>query len=163
MMLGMSLPVFTEVHVAISLFGIFTGLVVLFGMLSGHWLAKWNRLFLLSTVLTSVTGFMFPFTAVGPPHIIGAVSLIVLAFALMALYRHRLTGAWRWVYVLAASLALYLNVFVAVVQAFLKIPYFMALAPTQSEAPFQAAQAVVLVIFVIMAVVAVRKFRPQTG
>ena len=161
MILGMSLAIFTDVHVAISLIGIVTGLLVLFGMMAGRWLAKLNGAFLLSTILTSVTGFMFPFTALGPPHIVGGISLVVLAIALLAVYRFRLAGKSRWVYVVSAILALYLNVFVAVVQIFLKIPYFNALAPTQAETPFQVAQSVVLAAFIVMAIVAVRKFHPK--
>jgi len=162
MLLGMSLTLFTEVHVVISLIGILTGLIVLFGMMGGRCLAKWNGVFLLTTILTSVTGFMFPFVAVGPPHIVGGFSLIVLAIALLALYRFHLAGKWRWIYVVTATLALYFNVFVAVVQTFLKIAFFNALAPTQAEPPFQAVQGVVLLAFIVMLVVAVRKFHPRS-
>jgi len=162
MLLGMSLTLFTEVHVVISLIGIFTGLIVLFGMMGGHWLAKWNGIFLLTTILTSVTGFMFPFVAVGPPHIVGGLSLVVLAIALLALYRFHLAGKWLWIYVVTATLALYFNVFVAVVQAFLKIAFFNAMAPTQTERPFQAVQGLVLLAFIVMLVVAVRKFHPRS-
>jgi hypothetical protein len=161
MLLGMSLTVFTEIHVAISLIGIVTGLVVLFGMLGGRWLRKWNGAFLLTTILTSVTGFMFPFVAVGPPHIVGGLSLIVLAIALLALYRFRLAGKWRWIYVISSSLALYFNVFVAVVQAFLKLPFFHALAPYQTEPPFKVAQLLVLLAFIVLVILAVRRFHPR--
>lgn len=162
MILGMSLALFTTVHVVISLVGIFTGLVVLFALMGGKSLPIWTAFFLLTTILTSLTGFLFPITKIGPPLILGIVSLVVLAVALLALYRFRLAGRWRWIYVVTAVLALYLNVFVAVVQTFLKLPFFNALAPTQAEPPFQAAQLLVLLAFIVMGTVAVRRFRPGT-
>ena len=161
MMLGMSLPTFTLVHVAISLIGIFSGLVVLIGMLRAKRCSGWTGLFLLTTVLTSVTGFMFPFTAVGPSQIVGAISLVALAIAIIALYIVRLARSWRWIYVACAVLALYLNVFVGVVQSFQKLPFLRPLAPTQSEPPFLAAQIAVLVIFLLAGFVAARKFHPE--
>ncbi|HEV8552763.1 MAG TPA: hypothetical protein VGR65_05155 [Casimicrobiaceae bacterium] len=160
MILGMSTSTFTLVHVILSLVGIFAGLVVVFGMFSSNKLDGWNALFLATTVLTSVTGFFFPFDKILPSHIVGIISLVVLAIAIVALYVLHMAGPWRWIYVVSAMLALYLNVFVGVVQAFQKLPLLASLAPTQSEPPFLIAQAVVLVIFVVLGVVAVRSFCP---
>src|SRR5215510_1627431 len=116
MMLGMSLATFTLFHTVISLIGIATGLVVLAGMLKSSRMPGWTAVFLITTIATSITGFMFPFKAVGPPHIVGAISLVILAFTLIALYSKRLAGGWRKTYVITAVASLYLNVFVAVVQ-----------------------------------------------
>ena len=162
MILGMSIATFTLVHVVLSLVGIFAGLVVVFGMLGSKRLEGWTAIFLATTVLTSVTGFFFPFDKILPSHIVGIISLVVLAFAILALYALHLAGPWRWIYVVSAMLALYLNVFVGVVQAFQKVPLLASLAPTQSEPPFLIAQAVVLVIFVVLGIAAVRSFRPPT-
>ena len=162
MILGMSVPAFTLLHVVISLIGIFAGLIVLFGMFGAKRLNRWTALFLLTTVLTSVTGFFFHSTSFGPPHVVGVISLVVLAAATPALYVYRLAGSWRWIYVTGAVVALYFNVFVGVVQAFQKLSFLKPLAPTQSEPPFLVAQSVVLVIFVVFGVVAVRSFHPDT-
>jgi hypothetical protein len=158
----MSIPTFTLVHVVLSLAGIASGLVVLFGMFGSKSLEGWTALFLATTVLTSVTGFFFPADKVLPSHIVGVISLLFLAAAILALYVYHLAGSWRWIYVVGAVVALYLNVFVGVVQAFQKVPFLAALAPTQSEPPFVVAQSVVLVVFVVLAIVAVRSFRPPT-
>ena len=163
MILGMSTETFTLVHVVISLIGIASGLIVLFGMLGSHRMPGWTALFLLTTILTSVTGFLFPFTTLLPSHIVGIISLVVLAIALLALYGFGLRGAWRWIYVVTAVVALYLNSFVAVFQAFLKIPFVHDLAPTQAEPPFMIAQLVVLALFVVLGLTAVVKFRPPTA
>jgi len=160
MILGMSLAVFTATHVVISLIGIVAGVVVLAGMLGARRRPGWTALFLSTTVLTSVTGFLFPSERVLPSHVVGVISLVVLAVALLALYRFRLTGAWRWLYVISAVLALYLNVFVGVVQSFQKLPALSRLAPTQSEPPFLIAQLVVLAIFVVLGIRAAIRFRP---
>jgi len=162
MILGMSTSTFTLLHVVISLIGIFAGLIVLFGMFSAKRLNSWTALFLVTTVLTSVTGFFFHSTSFGPPHALGILSLVVLAVAIPALYVYRLAGSWRWIYVAGAVVALYFNVFVGVVQAFQKLSFLQPLAPTQSEPPFLIAQAVVLVIFVVLGIVAVRSFHPDT-
>ena len=161
MMLGMSLSTFTTLHVIISLIGIVTGLVALLGMLGGKHLGGWTALFLATTVLTSVTGFLFPFTKLLPSHVVGIISLAVLAAALLALYVFRLDGPWRWIYVVGAVLALYLNVFVGVVQAFQKLAFLQPLAPTQVEAPFIVAQAAVLALFAVLGFLAVKRFHPQ--
>lgn len=155
----MFLSFLTFVHVVISLVGIVAGLVVLRGLLIGERLERWTALFLSTTVLTSVTGFFFPVTHVMPSHMVGGISLLVLAVVIYARYPRRLQGAWRKVYVVGAVLALYLNVFVGVVQAFLKIPVLDALAPTQTEAPFKATQLVVLVLFIALGVAATIRFR----
>jgi hypothetical protein len=160
MILGMSLPTFTLLHVVISLVAIAAGVVVVLGMLGSNRLAGWTVLFLATTVLTSATGFLFPFTRLLPSHMVGIISLVVLAVAIVALYVRRLAGAWRWIYVASAVLALYLNVFVLVVQIFLKIPFLTALAPTQTELPFVAVQAVTLLTFIALGVLAVRSFHP---
>jgi hypothetical protein len=150
---------FTIVHVALSLVGIGSGLVVMFGLVTAKRLDGWTALFLASTAATSVTGFGFPFDHLLPSHVVGAISLVVLAVALIARYVKGLAGAWRWSYIVTASLALYLNVFVLIVQAFLKVPSLKAIAPTQSEPPFLIAQLGALALFVILTVVAAMKFR----
>ncbi len=163
MILGMSTSTFTLVHVVLSLVGIFAGFVVLFGMIGSKKLDGWTALFLATTVLTSVTGFPFPRDHILPSHIVGVISLVVLAMAIFALYSRHLAGPWRWIYVVGAMVALYLNVFVGVAQSFLKVPALNALAPTQSEPPFLIAQSVVLLIFIAFAVVALRSFHPRTA
>lgn len=163
MVLGMSIQTFTLVHVAISLIGICTGFIVVWGMLTGKRSDGWTAVFLISTVLTSVTGFLFPvpFKPLLPSQIFGFISLAVLLPTLLALYLYDLAGPWRWVYVGGALLALYLNVFVAVVQAFLKISFLQPLAPTQTELPFVVAQAVVFVLFCALGAIAAIRFHPD--
>ena len=158
MVLGMSLSTFTLLHVIISLAGIGSGLIVLFGLLNDKRLDGWTAIFLTTTVLTSLTGFLFPFEGLKPSYIVGGISLVVLAIAIWARYEGRLAGASRWIYVVSAAVALYLNCFVAVVQAFLKIPALHALAPTGSEPPFLIAQTVVLAIFVWLTWRAAKRF-----
>lgn len=160
MVLGMSIPTFTLVHTALSLVGIFTGLVVLLGMFSSKRLEAWTAVFLLTTVLTSVTGFFFPVDKILPSHIVGVLSLLVLAVTLAALYVYRLAGKWRWLYVATAVFALYLNVFVGVVQAFGKVSFLNALAPKQTDPAFIVAQGLVLVLFVYLGIKALRAFHP---
>src|SRR4051812_41461838 len=128
MILGMSTETFTLLHVIISLIGITSGVVVLLGLLGSRGLPGWTALFLVTTVLTSVTGFFFHSQSFGPPHVVGVISLVVLAVALVALYVFHLAGSWRWVYIVTAMLALYLNVFVGVVQAFQKLAFLKPLA-----------------------------------
>jgi hypothetical protein len=157
----MILRVYTQIHVLISLVGIFTGLIVLFGMLAGKRLDGWTKWFLITTVLTSVTGFFFPFHGFTPAVGLGIISLLVLAIAIYARYPRQLTGNWRWIYVVGAVISLYFNVFVGVVQSFEKIPALPAMAPTQTEQPFKLTQLVVLSLFVVLAIVAVIRFRPE--
>jgi hypothetical protein len=159
MILGMSLETYTVVHVVISLIGIGSGLIVVFGMINGKLLYGWNGLFLLTTVLTSVTGFGFPFDHLLPSHKVAIISLVVLAIAMVARYAQHLAGGWRRTYVITAVIALYLNVFVLVVQSFLKVPALHALAPEGKEPPFLVAQLVVMAIFVGLGVGAAKKFR----
>jgi hypothetical protein len=163
MILGMSLHTFTLVHVLLSLAGLASGLVVVIGLLKGRRLDGWTAFFLATTVATSATGFLFPVDHVLPSHIVGVISLVVLALAIVARYPFHLAGAWRRVYVIGAVLALYLNAFVGVVQAFMKIPALKALAPTQAEPPFAIAQILVLALFVALGTFAVLRFRPQSA
>jgi hypothetical protein len=158
MIFGMT--TFTFVHVVISLVGIASGLVVLVGLLTGKWLDGWTALFLLSTAATSLTGFGFPFDHLLPSHIVGIISLVTLAAAAAARYGFHLVGPWRWVYVAGAVISLYFNVFVLIVQLFLKVPSIHALAPTQAEPPFAIVQGAVLVVFVVLGIVAAIRFRP---
>jgi len=144
--------------VALSLIGIVSGIIVLHGLVGARKLEGWTALFLATTALTSVTAFFFPSASFGPPQVIGVISLAVLAAAIVALYVFRLAGPWRWIFIVGAVLALYLNVFVAVVRAFQKLPPLAALAPTQSEPPFLIAQLVVMAIFIVLGVVAVKRF-----
>jgi len=160
MILGMSISTFTQLHTILSLIGIAAGLVVLIGMTRSRRLEGLTLTFLVTTILTSVTGFLFPFEQILPSHVFGILSLLVLTPAVLARYVYRLTGSWRWIYVVTAVFALYLNCFVGVVQAFLKIPFLTALAPAQSDPPFIIAQLALLVIFVALGVQAVRRFHP---
>ena len=160
MILGMSVGAFTTLHVLISLVAIASGLIVLLAMIANRRLDGLTAFFLVTTILTSVTGFFFHSKAFGPPHIVGVISLVVLAASLFALYVRKLAGVWRPVYVVTAVLALYLNCFVLVVQAFQKITFLNAFAPTGSEPPFAAAQGATLVLFVILGFLAVRRYRP---
>lgn len=149
----------TLVHVVISLAAIAAGFVVLFGMIANKTLRRWTDVFLVTTVLTSVTGYLFPFTRLLPSHIVGAISLVVLAPALYAWYGARLAGRWRLVFSVTATMAFYLNFFVLVAQAFQKIPPLTALAPTQTEPPFAIAQGAFLLVFCLWGYRAARRFR----
>jgi hypothetical protein len=151
---------FITVHTVLSLIGIASGLVVLYAMLRGKPATVTTAVFLLTTVLTSVTGFPIPPFGFDPPRAVGTLSLVLLALAISSLYVFKLAGHWRWIYVTTATAALYLNCFVGVVQTFQKIAVFNALAPTQTEPPFAIAQAVVLVLFIAAGVLAVRRFSP---
>ena len=153
------LPMFTLIHVVISVVGILSGLVVLGGLIAGARLDGWNALFLVTTTLTSITGFGFPASAVSPAHIVGALSLLVLAGCLAARYWMKLARGWRTAYVVTAAVAVYLNTFVLVVQLFTKTPALAQLAPTQQEAPFAVTQALVLGMFVWLGWAALRGFR----
>lgn len=157
---GLSLSAFTTLHVTISLIAMLLGVVVLLAMLRGQRAAGLTAAFLATPILTSVTGFMLPSVGATPAQIVGAISLAVLAAAVIALYVFQLRGAWRPVYVASAALALYLNFFVGVVQAFQKLAPLNQLAPTQSEPPFVVAQLVVLGLFATAGLLALRRFRP---
>jgi hypothetical protein len=151
----------TLAHVLLSLIGILSGFIVVFGMFASRRLNRLTAVFLTTTVLTSATGYLFHVTHLLPSHIVGAISLVVLTVAILARYSLHLAGPWRWIYVVCAVLALYLNCFVLVVQAFLKIPTLHSLAPTGSEPPFLVAQVAVLLLFVIIGIGAAIKFHPR--
>jgi len=162
MMLGLSLSAFTTLHVVISLIAIVAGLIVMFGMLGPYHAGGLTRLFLLFTILTSVTGFMFPFNGVTPGIMVGILSCILLAIACFALYGMKVSGLWRGIYAVTALLSLYLNVFVLVTQSFLKIPPLHAIAPGNPPAgpAFAVVQGVVLVFFIVMIIQAWRRYKP---
>ncbi len=160
MILGMSIPTFTLLHVIITLIAIGGGLIAVGGMFASHRLPVTTALFLLTTVLTSVTGFLFPIHGFTPALGVGILSCVLLAIALFAYYGKHLIGPWRWIYVITAIVALYFNVFVLVVQSFIKVAALNALAPTQAEPPFAIAQGAVLAIFILIGIVAVIRFRP---
>jgi hypothetical protein len=168
MILGMSVATFTQFHVIISLIAIVSGIIVALGMLGARRMPRMTALFLITTVATSVTGFMFDTPAeaprvigsLDPPQVVGIISLIFLALAILALYSYKLAGSWRAVYVISAMIALYFNCFVLVVQSFQKISFFHALAPTQKEPPFAVAQLVLLIALVGLGIAAFKKFRP---
>jgi hypothetical protein len=163
MILGMSTSAFTLFHVALSLVGIVAGVVVAAAMLGSKTANGWTALFLATTVLTSVTGFLFPSDKVLPSHIVGVISLLVLIIAIAALYGYRLARSWRWIYVVSALVALYLNVFVLVAQAFQKVAVLNALAPTQSDPGFIIAQLIVMAIFVVLGIRTVKRFHPEAN
>jgi hypothetical protein len=157
---GIPTDTFLQIHVILSLIGIASGFIVLYGLLIGNPLNVWTAIFLLTTILTGVTGFPLPPFGFTPARAVGVILMIVLALAVVALYAFRLAGAWRWIYIVTAIMALYLNVFVGVTQAFQKLSFLQPLAPTQSEPPFLIAQLAVLLIFIVLGVLAVRRFHP---
>src|SRR6266853_6473645 len=159
----MILHIYTIIHTLISLIVIFTGLIVVFGMIGGNRLDGWTKWFLITAVLTTVTGFFFPFHGFTPAIGLGIISLPFLALTIFARYGKNLTGAWRWIYVVGAVICLYFNLFVLVVQLFEKIPALHALAPTQTESPFKLTQLVVLMLSTVLAIVAVIRFRPESA
>lgn len=165
MILGMSLSAFTTLHVIISLIAIVSGIIVMFGLLGSKRMPGLTAIFLLFTILTSATGFLFPSEKLLPSHMIGILSLVLLAIACIALYGMKLSGAWRWIYVLTAVVSLYLNVFVLIIQSFLKLGPLHALAPSvpPSEPPFAVVQGIVLLFFIIVIIGAVRRFRPVSA
>ena len=150
---------YTFIHVVISLIGIGSGLVVLAGLLRAKRLDRWTAVFLASTIATSATGFGFPVDRLLPSHVVGAISLVVLAVAVFARYTRRLAGPWRSTYVVTAVIALYLNVFVLIVQTFQNVPALRAVAPTQSEPPFAATQLAALAVFIALGIAASITFR----
>jgi hypothetical protein len=158
MVLGMTLETFTLIHVALSLIGILSGFAVIYGLLNANRLDGATTVFLSTTVLTSATGFLFPVDHLLPSHVVGIISLVVLGVAVAARYMFHLAGVWRGIYVVCAVLALYLNVFVLVVQAFLKVPALHELAPGGNEPPFLIAQLIVMAVFIALGVLAWRRF-----
>jgi hypothetical protein len=155
------LTILTLTHVAISLVGVLSGIIVAFGLVAGKRIDGWTGAFLTTTVLTSVTGFLFPVHHFMPSHAVGMLSLVLLSLAIYARYSQKLGGGWRKTYAVCAVASLYLNVFVAIVQAFGKIPPLKTLAPTQSEPPFKVTQAIVLALFVILGILATLRFRDK--
>jgi hypothetical protein len=155
----MILHTYTIIHTLISLIAIFTGFVVLFGLMAGNRLDGWTKWFLITTVATTVTGFFFPFHGFTPAINLGIISSVVLAITIYARYPKHLAGAWRWIYVIGALLALYFNVFVGIVQSFQKVPALKAIAPTQTEPPFAINQLATLVIFVVLIIIGIIRFR----
>jgi len=158
----MILVAFTLFHVALSLIGIGAGFVVVYGLMASKRLDGWTGLFLITTVATSATGFLFPVHGFLPSHAIGILSLIALAIAILARYRFGLIGGWRRTYVVTAVIALYFNFFVLIVQLFRKVPALKAIAPTQSETPFQMAQLAALLLFIFLGIRAAMRFRTES-
>ncbi len=157
----MILHIYTVIHTLISLVAIFTGLIVVFGMIGGKRLDGWTKWFLITAVATTITGFFFPFHGFTPAIGLGIISLPFLALTIFARYPKHLAGPWRWIYVIGAVICLYFNLFVAVVQAFEKIPALHALAPTQTEPPFKLTQLIVLLVSALLAIVAAIRFYPE--
>ena len=167
MIIGLSIATFTTIHVVITLIAIAAGFVVMFAMLGSHRVPGWTAIFLLMTVLTSVTGFMFPISGFTPALAVGAISLVLLAVAIFALYARHLAGASRWLYVVTALASLYLNVFVLIVQSFEKLKILNPQAPQigppfagATNTQFAIAQGLVLLFFVAVGIAALIKFRP---
>ena len=158
----MILAAFTLFHVVLSLIGIGSGFVVVYGLLASKRLDGWTNLFLTTTVATSVTGFMFPVHKFTPGLALGIFSLIALTIAILARYRFGLAGAWRRTYVVTAVISLYFNFFVLIAQLFQKVPALRAIAPTQSEPPFQMAQLAALLLFLFLGILAAIKFRSES-
>ena len=159
--MSLGLEIFTIFHVVLSLIGILAGFVVVYGLLTANLLDGWTKAFLWTTVLTSVTGYFFPFHKLLPSHTVGVVSLVILALCIYSRYGRKLAGGWNRTYAITAVTALYLNVFVLVAQLFQKVPALRAFAPTQTEGPFLIAQTVVLLAFVVIGILAATRFRQQ--
>jgi hypothetical protein len=157
----MILQIYTIVHTLVSLVAIFTGFVVLFGLLAGKRLDGWTKCFLITAVATTVTGFFFPFHGITPAIKLGIISLVVLLVTIFARYAKHLAGAWRWIYVVGAVISLYFNVFVLIVQSFEKIPALHAMAPTQTEQPFKLTQLIALALFILLTIISVIRFHPE--
>jgi hypothetical protein len=153
---------FTLIHVVISLIAIFSGFIVLYGLLKSKRLDDWTAIFLTTTALTSITGFMFPFHGITPAVVVGIISIVILAVAIFARYGRKLAGAWRKTYVITAVLALYLNFFVFVAQSFEKIPALKNISPTQNDPPFKITQLIVLICFIALGTLATIRFRDET-
>ncbi|MGL4289126.1 MAG: hypothetical protein ACRCVA_22440 [Phreatobacter sp.] len=155
------LATFTAIHTAISIIAIVAGIPAVYGLFASVTKSFWTTLFLVTAVLTSATGYGFPFNGVLPSHVVGAIALVLLAVVLVSRFVFRLEGSWRWIYAAGMVFSLYFLVFVAIAQAFMKIPVLRAAAPTQSELPFALSQGLTLVIFVALAIAASRAFRPE--
>jgi len=157
----MILHIYTIIHTLISLVAIFTGFVVLFGLLAGNRVDGWTKWFLITAVATTVTGFFFPFHGFTPAIGLGIISVPFLVLMIYARYPKQLAGAWRWIYVIGAVICLYFNLFVLVVQSFEKVPTLHAMAPTQTEQPFKLTQLSVLGLFIVLGFVAAIRFWPE--
>ena len=157
----MILHIYTIIHTLISLVAIFTGLIVVFGMIGSKRLDGWTKWFLITAVLTTATGFFFPFHGFTPAIGLGIISVPFLTLTIFARYSKQLAGASRWIYVIGAVICLYFNLFVLVVQSFEKIPVLHALAPTQSESPFKLTQLAVLIVSILLGIIAVVRFHPE--
>ena len=157
----MILQIYTVIHTLISLIAIFAGIVVVFGMIAGNRLNGWTKWFLTTAVLTTVTGFFFPFHGFTPAIGLGIISLPFLAITIFARCSTHLSRAWRWIYVVGAVICLYFNLFVLVVQLFEKVPALHAMAPTQTEVPFKLAQLIALLLSVVLTIAAVIRFHPE--
>jgi len=158
----MILNAFTAFHVVLSLVGIGSGVVAIYGLLKAKTPDRWTQSFLATTAATSLTGFLFPFHGLTPAQVLGVLSLTVLIIASLSIYRYHLQGIWRRTYAITAVMALYFNVFVLVVQLFRRVPALSAMAPTQSEPPFQIAQLAVLLLFAAIGIRAATA-KPQRG
>lgn len=163
MILGMSTATYTAIHVLISLIAIGSGVLVMYGLFKSEQMGGGTAIFFVTTALTSITGFAFPFHGITPAIILGIISLAVLALVIPARYMFHFAGPWRAIYVVGACVALYFNVFVLVVQSFEKVPALHALAPTQKEPPFAIAQGTVLIIFTVLTIFATMRFHPKRG
>jgi hypothetical protein len=157
----MILQIYTIIHTLISLVAIFTGFVVVFGLLSGKRLDGWTKWFLVTAVATTITGFFFPFHGFTPAIGLGIISLPFLTLTIFARYPKHLVGPWRWIYIIGAVICLYFNLFVLVVQLFEKAPALHAMAPTQTEPPFKLTQLVVLLVSALLAIIAAIRFHPE--
>lgn len=157
----MILQIYTIIHTLVSLIAIFTGFIVLLGLLASERLGGWTKWFLTSAVATTVTGFFFPFHGLTPAFRLGIISAVVLAITIYARYPKNLTGPRRWIYVIGAVISLYFNMFVLIVQSFEKVPALHAMAPTQTEQPFKLTEFVVLAFFLLFTIIAAIRFRPQ--
>jgi hypothetical protein len=155
------MTLFTGFHVLLSLVGILSGFVVVFGLLTSRRFDNWTAIFLSTTLMTSVTGFLFPFHGITPGSVIGVLSLLLLGLANLGRYQRNLKGGWRRTYAISSVIALYLNFFILIVQLFEKVPALKALAPTQSETPFKIAQLTALVLFIVLTVLSAIRFHGE--
>jgi hypothetical protein len=157
----LDLSTFAWIHTVLSLVALISGIVVVIELLGSRLPGTWTTVYLASAVATSATGFGFQGVSFGASHWVGVMSLVALAAAILAHYVFHFVGAWRWLYAVSIVLGLYLLVFVAIAQAFKKVPALRAMAPTLSELPFAYAQVVALVPFVALVIAAARIFRPD--
>jgi hypothetical protein len=160
MILGLNLVQFTYLHVFLSLVSIGAGIFIIYGLLTSRRLSILTSLFLVTTVATSLTGFLYPFNGVTPGIILGILSMIVLVLAIVALYVKKLAGPWRGTYVVSVMLAYYFNFFVLIAQSFDKVSALHAIAPSQKSPGFGITQLAVLLIFILLTSRAFKKFHP---